>query len=161
MNRMTFKGLMIALIIAVISCSNLKAQESVNTAAFEAVGSGGSVSASIGQVIYTSVSSSHGILSSGVQQPVITEVVSGLRNQNIKIESKIYPNPTSNELKLEVKGIGSYLYQLFDANGNILKSHIVETSETVIDIRELPAAIYFINVNSKGKVLKSFKVLKQ
>mgnify|MGYP003647362234 CR=1 FL=1 len=61
----------IILILSVLFASNsVLSQEAISTSGGEAVGSGGSVSYTIGQVFYSSLSGSNGKLTEGVQQPL-------------------------------------------------------------------------------------------
>ena len=48
-----------------------QAQESINAAGGEATGSGGQMSFSIGEIIYTTINDSKNVITQGVQQPNI------------------------------------------------------------------------------------------
>jgi hypothetical protein len=76
------------------------------------------------------------------------------------IELIIYPNPTTNKinLKADSKWFGE-VYSVYDNTGkSVLKGNI--TSEnTIIDLRNLSRAIYFLSVGTHLK--QTFKVVKE
>ncbi|MDD2634269.1 MAG: hypothetical protein PHW82_02085 [Bacteroidales bacterium] len=59
-----------AILVLGLGITGLQAQESVNTTGGNALGSGGSVSYSAGQVIYTNNTGTSGSVAQGVQQPI-------------------------------------------------------------------------------------------
>jgi hypothetical protein len=79
----------------------LNAQESINSAGGEALGSGGSAAYSIGQVVYTSNTSSNGILEQGVQHAYEIYTV-GIKETAMNISLSVFPNPTFGNLELKV-----------------------------------------------------------
>jgi hypothetical protein len=60
------------------SLSTVSAQESINATDGDVSGSGGSVSYSVGQVVYTTHTGTSGSVAEGVQQPYEISVVTGL-----------------------------------------------------------------------------------
>lgn len=139
----------------------LQAQESMNTSGGEAKGTGGIVSFSVGQLMYSTASGINGTVEQGIQQPnIISSTVSGLENSGIQIKSTAYPNPASNELKLEVDNLNGFLYQLFDIKGNIMDTQHVRGKSVTIDMKDLPQAVYILNVISSGSLVKKFKIIK-
>jgi len=59
----------------------------------------------------------------------------------------VYPNPTKNTLNivtdLDIKA------NLYDINGKILKSNIIEKQ---VDLSNLPSGIYFLNIEHEGQI---------
>jgi hypothetical protein len=70
--------LITSLIIGLFLCSFLNAQESVNTASGNASGSGGSVSYSVGEIVYTTNAGDNGAVAQGVQQAYEISAVTGI-----------------------------------------------------------------------------------
>jgi len=153
-------GIIISMLILFFGSDVLKAQESINSSGHEAIGTEGTVSSSMGQVMYTVVSGTNASIEQGIQQPFVSSVVSGFEYSGIKVKSTAYPNPTSNELKLEVDNMKSYDYQLVDVKGNIIQNQHVDKPSVVINMADLPEAIYLLKVISSGRVVKTFKIIK-
>lgn len=137
-------------------------QESVNASGQNATGSGGSVSYSVGQIVYTTNSGTNGSVAQGVQQPYEISVVLGIEHLEINLAMTVSPNPTTNFVTLKVANyeFESLTYQLYDLNGKQFFSGQTNTEETQIPIGNLPSAIYFLKVTNKNKVIKTFKILK-
>jgi hypothetical protein len=156
----------ILLFTLAIFCSiaiNIYAQESVNTTGGEAVGDGGSVSYSVGQVTYQTYTGTNGSVSQGVQQPFEISVVTAIEEaQNIKLSVSAYPNPTTDYLILEVKDfeLEALHFQLYDINAKLIQSGRITGNQTSIVMRNLVPATYFVRVMQNNKEIKTFKVIK-
>ena len=146
---------------AIILTTSGQAQTSANTSGGDATGSGGTAAYSIGQVVYTSNTTSATSITQGVQQGYdITTVGISTTEKNISLN--VYPNPTTDNLKLEItETVGKNLsYTLTDAQGKQIKTGLINENETHIEMKALANGIYFIQVNEKTKNLKTFKVVK-
>ena len=64
--------------------------------------------------------------------------------------AKLYPNPAVNELTIEELAPGATL-RICDPLGKTVKTIITSQDKTVIDVRGLPAGIYFIEILSGEK----------
>ena len=136
-------------------------QTSVNTAGGEVKNSSGSVSYSIGQVAYTSVSNSNGSVSQGVQQAFEISTLS-LEENKFNFTMNAFPNPTTENLNLRV---GNYkqeklAYKLIDLEGKVISGASMLSEETTIDMKQLPVATYFVEVHNEGKKVQTFKIIK-
>jgi hypothetical protein len=127
-------------------------------------GSTGSVSYSIGQIDYTSQISGTGFVSQGVQQPY--EVIVLSENQNI-IESvivSVYPNPTKDIASIFIKDFTNYEkleFQLIDSNGKIIfENQRIISDYTAIDLSILTSGIYILKLMGDGKMISTFKMIK-
>ena len=135
-------------------------QEIVTTAGGEATGSG-TVSYSIGQVVYSNTTGSNGSVSQGVQQAY--EIVDAIGEAvEINLELTAYPNPTNNALTLN---IGNYnnqnlSYRLCDMQGKLLDSKKVIHSSTEIGMQDLPASTYLLNIVDNESLIKTFRIIK-
>lgn len=136
---------------------------SVNAAGGNATGAGGSASYSVGQVFFTSVSSTTTSVAEGVQQPFEISVFTGVKDiKAIDLCYAAYPNPTSGKLTLKIDNFKpiSFTFQLMDVNGKILRNDKLTEKETVIDMTELKPAAYFLKVTNSKKGVKIFKIIK-
>jgi len=139
--------------------------ETFNASGEDATGSAGSAAYSIGQVFYTYIGESAYNVAQGIQQG---ESINTLSNEEIdgepKIEIFIFPNPTTDFVNVNMVGHESVSsqssYQLYDLQGRLLKQDTVTQTETQINVTDLRAAIYLLQVYSDNKILKTFKIVK-
>ena len=138
------------------------AQQSVNTAGNTASGSGGSVSYSIGQIVYTTISGSSGSSAQGVQQAFEISMLD-VKNTTFNVSLNAFPNPTTDNLTLQINNFTNekLSYQLYDMQGKQLDNGQITKQETLINTVNLPSSIYFINViDQDNKKVQSFKIIK-
>ena len=150
-------------LFSIFGLIRIQAQETVNTSGGEASGSGGSSSYSVGQVVYTSHIGNNGSVAQGVQQPYEISIVTGLdETKEINLSVAAYPNPTSDYLIMEVKGIqlSPFTFQIFDMNGKLLETKKMEGIQTKIVMSNLVPETYFVKVMEGNKEVKTFKVIK-
>lgn len=138
-----------------------KAQQVVNTLGGNASGSSGSVSYSIGQLVFNSISGSSGTVTQGVQQPYEVSSLGLEDNNNFTQNIIIYPNPTTAFLNLKLNNDTNELsYQIFDITGKLLKNETAITQENKIDISSFLPAIYLLKVFQNDNEFKTFKIIK-
>jgi hypothetical protein len=154
------------LLMLVLSITGLKAQTNTNASGGIASGSGGSISYSIGQLVYTTSFGSNGSVAEGVQQAYeISVVTANNLAKEINLVVVAYPNPTSDYLSLSIDAstmfsIQSMSYQLYDMNGKLLRSEKIISSQTTIDMSNLVSASYYVQVKQEKTELKTFKIIK-
>jgi len=150
-----------ALLILALN-SLLHAQSTVASAGGDAAGSGGSLSYTIGQIDYHSSFGSNGTsMAEGVQQPYEISVISGIDNSNaFPLSISLFPNPVSRFLTLKVEDPAELSYRIYNLEGKLIASQKIYSSTSKIDLNRLANAGYLMNVLKKGKLLKSFKIIK-
>jgi hypothetical protein len=141
-------GVIMAFLVSMI-CIGIKGQEAFPAAGSNSSGSEGSVSYSVGQVVYTTTISVDGIVSEGVQQTYEISVVSGLDEaKNFILTCSVYPNPVVDFLTLRVDE--NYLLklscQLYSSNGKIIEYKVINSSETSIFMGNLSPGLYFLRI---------------
>ena len=170
-----FKEKLYLLLIVCISLTELQAQEVTPASGGIAFGSGGTVSYSVGQIVYTTNSGgANGSVAQGVQQPfeisVITELVEA---KGITLQCLAYPNPTTDLLTLTIEGNviqSQYNVALYDINGKLLLTKIISENEMTISMKNFAPATYFLKVVqtkhassqdiNKSQEIKTFKIIK-
>jgi len=146
-----------------VGLTGLHAQTSGNATGGNTSGSGGSVSYSVGQIVYTTNTETNGSVAQGVQQPYEISIVTELEEaKSINISVTAYPNPVSEYLILDVKDfeISNLLFQLYDMNGRLLKTIKITSNQTKIVINNLVSAHYFVKVIQNNTLIKEFKIIK-
>ena len=152
-----------AVLLLGLGLTGLQAQTSVNATDGDVSGSGGSVSYSVGQVVYTTHTGTSGSVAEGVQQPYEISVVTGLEEaQSINLSVTAYPNPTTDYLTLRIDEfeISNLSFQLYDMNGKLLQNEKITGNQTSIVMSNLLPATYFVKVIQGNKEVKIFKIIK-
>lgn len=140
---------------------SVQAQQATTAAGGDATGGGGSVTFSVGQVVYTTNTGANGSVAEGVQQPY--EIFSdGIKETTMNISLTAFPNPTIKDLTLTVAGFSNEKlnYQLLDMHGKTLESKAITAKETQISMSNLSPATYFIQIDLEGKKIQAFKIVK-
>lgn len=159
---MNQKKAITSLSLLLLGLGGLHAQENTTAGGGEATGSSGTVSYSIGQVVYTTATGTNGSIAQGVQQPYEISTTAGIEETTIHLEMNVFPNPTTNflSLKVEDENMENLSYQLVDASGKLIKNEIVANSISTIQMEELPIASYFLNITKNNQIIKTFKIIK-
>ncbi len=143
-----------------LGLGGLQAQESPTATGGEATGTGGTVSYSVGQVVYTTNTGTNGSVAQGIQQAFEISTVIGINEVSIDLKLLVYPNPTTNYLTLNVEDNTDLNYQLSDIRGKIIESEKVSSNSTSINVVSLPTATYLLKVSKNKQVIKIFKIIK-
>ena len=140
----------------------VQAQQTIPAAGHDISGSGGSVSYTIGQLVYTTNIGANNSLAQGVQQVYEISTLGVDDFNEIKLDYLVYPNPTIDKLTLKIQNFNNedLSYQIYDINGRILKMEKLMNNATSISMRYFPSAIYFLRVSSGQQPLKTFKIMK-
>jgi len=153
-----------AILFIVLGLTELQAQEAKITAGGNASGIGGTISYSVGQLVYTTLIGTNGSVQQGVQQAYEIATLNIFEETTgIILKSSVYPNPANDYLILKVENYDKekLTFQLFDINGKLLDSKILIESETRIDMNNYASSIYFLKITDSQKELKTFKIIKK
>ncbi len=154
--------LIVLLALSLLWASLAQGQQSFNASGGNATGIGGTASYSIGQLVYTTTTGSNGNVAQGVQHAYVISTT-GVNETDLSISLSVFPNPIVDNLTLQISDYTykKLSYQLVDVQGNMLNSGQIVALQTLIDMKNLPQAAYFVNVvNQENKKVKSFKIIK-
>ena len=157
---MKYKKAKMSVLLFLVGLGSLHAQESPTATGGEATGSGGIISYSVGQVIYTTNSGANGSVAQGVQQPYEISTTVGIDVKTINLELSIFPNPTQSEITLKVEDVEGLTYQVFDMNGKLIESKTVTKNSTLVNLENQESATYLIKVSKDNSPIKTFRVVK-
>lgn len=143
---------------SLLATLELSAQENTVASGGKATGSGGSVSYSLGQVVYSTNIGTNGSVSQGLQQPYAVSTTVGINETSIQLNA--YPNPTTNNLTLTTDDSESLSYQLFNIQGAEISSKTLNSKTSNISLEGHPPATYFLKVIKNNEVIKAFKIIK-
>ena len=75
---------------------------------------------------------------------------------------KVFPNPTSNQVTILLEDIlQKSTVEIIDFTGKIVKTTIIDQTNSAIDINELADGIYFLKLFSENQLLFTEKIVKQ
>lgn len=137
------------------------AQQSTVASGGNIAGNGGSISYSVGQVAYETITSQSYSIAQGVQQPyeIFSTDVEDLFDD---FETMVYPNPATDMVNVRISEI--YFrkpdFRLLDINGKELKNGSLSQRETSIPFSSYPSGTYVLLISENGKALRSFKIIK-
>jgi len=158
------RAIVAVVLLFLFGTAGLQAQESVNTSGGDTSGSGGSVSYSIGQMVYQTHTGTNGSVAEGVQQAYEISVLTGIDvAKQIKLLVSAYPNPTTDYLTLSISefDISNLSYLMFDMNGKLIQNEKISGSQTSIFMGNLVPASYLVRVIQKNEEVKTFKIIKK
>ena len=153
----------ITLIIVLFCAIQLvNAQETISVSAVEATGSGGKVSYTIGQLVYTNPTTAAGSLNQGIQQSIEFVTLSNPELTALTLKALTYPNPTTDFIILALKdaNLTGVSYTMYDLLGRFVNKGTVATFETKIGMKSLPIGEYILRVQQNNQALKTFKIIK-
>lgn len=116
---------------------------------------------SVGELLTETYNGFENTLTQGFHQgEYIITAISQMENLLLKITA--FPNPATDFVILNIEsqkeeGLG---YILTDLNGKILQESKILTNQQQINLEGIAAGVYFLNVQSDKKALKTFKIIK-
>jgi len=163
-NRLLMKHYFV-IIAALLFVFPLEAQQAkqdvIATAGGFNASSGVSVSWTLGETIVPTFTSPNTILTQGFQQQITVKTIE--ENLELQVTISLYPNPTSDVITIACDGPleGEIRVLLVNSVGRPVRSDFIETSmsEKQIDLKDLPAGIYFLRL-TQGKLDNVYKVVK-
>ena len=72
---------------------------------------------------------------------------------------KVYPNPVTDLLTIDIEGQGMYLIQFASLNGQLLYSKETEGTDHQIDLSSFQKGVYLLTIRSKD-FIKTEKIIK-
>jgi hypothetical protein len=153
-----------AVLLLGLGLTGIYAQQAIPASGGNGSGGGGTVSYTIGQIVYSTNTGTNGSVAEGVQQPFEISVVTAVEEaKDITLEFVVYPNPATDFVVLK---IGDYepenlSYYLYDNGGKLIEKTKIQGRETNISMQALSPATYFLKVSEKNQVLKTFKIIKK
>lgn len=155
-----------SILVLLVNCfclSIVQGQTTITSSGNNASGSGGSVSYTIGQIVFNTFSGIKGSIAQGVQQPYEISIITAVENtEDISLVCIVYPNPTRSIIKLSIESYDfeNISYRLFNINGLIIQDRKVESKETEISMNNFIPSVYFLKVMKGKKEIKTFKIIK-
>jgi hypothetical protein len=137
-------------------------QDAIPASGGAAIGSGGTSSYTVGQLVYTTTTGS-GTVYQGVQQSIELFTLSNPELTTVNLSAVIYPNPTSNYIVLAISDVilTDMSYALYDLQGREVAKGLTAHTNTQIGMQGMASGTYILKVNQDNKELKTFKIIKK
>jgi hypothetical protein len=143
--------------------SRATAQEAIVTAGIDVSGNSGSLSYSVGQVVYQIYTGTGGSVTEGVQQPYRIPAAPEIKKAGgIIMSFAVFPNPATDFLDMRVENFNNenLSLQLIDIHGKVLYNQKITASQTRVVTGNLASAVYGLQVMLDKKLVKTFKIIK-
>jgi len=156
--------LTLVILAAALSSFGQAAKPVLITAAGDNFSSAGKqITWSLGEVLVETYSKGNISLTQGFHQGnyLVTamdeSVLSGM-------EIKAYPNPATDFITVQITGsksqVENYVIDLTDIQGKLLLKINPDSDSPKVNLQSYGAGTYFLSVSEKGKILRTFKVIK-
>jgi len=152
----------ICLFLIVLS-GMMHAQESLNTCGGVNRGAGGTVSFSVGQLVYTTETTQAGAMAQGIQRPYRVSLIEIRPQSKPVFESVAYPNPTTDDLFLHIYASGSekLVYRLVDLTGKGIADGKLTYPISHIPMQSVSAGMYLLQIfDSNPNPVQTLQIIK-
>jgi hypothetical protein len=147
------------LFLLLFSC--LDAQELVSSSGNSFINAKGTIHYSVGELMVETYNNGSNYLTQGFHQPKLT-VTSISEMNNDKINVVVFPNPTSDELKLIINldKLENIRFELYDLNGMKIIQDDIRNTETTLELNNLKSSIYILRIFKDNKKISTYKIIK-
>jgi len=149
------------LLTATLQAQSLDQYVIASAGNYSTTSTGTSLSATIGEPLTTTVSSSTAILTQGFQQPIDITLVNTQNVNQVPLDIQVFPNPTAAYITIEQTESNALNADLYDILGQHIGSYSINDYQTQIDLQRLPAANYLLRIrDNANQTIQSFKIQK-
>lgn len=137
------------------------AQQDVLSSGGDASSSSGSISYSIGQVVFSNSENASGSVNEGVQQPDIIIPINVVEDLQT-IEVGLFPNPTRENVMITMPDFQPKLNaSVFDRNGSLIVDWTIQSSQTFLYVGDWAAGQYILRITGNSGHHSEYKLIKQ
>ena len=149
--------------IAIICFSITNAQFSTLTSGGEIIGNNGIVNFSVGLPTAVLQNDTGFSIYNTPNQPYEISTLNAVEVSDSSIEVKIYPNPMSEFLFFQVNNNTGKNYNFFirDFSGITVKKGLVNKTHQSVNVSEIKAGVYILEIADKDKTLNIYKLIKK
>ena len=137
--------------------------QTLDSAGGEGTSEGGSISFSVGQFSYTTVSTSRSAVFQGVQLPKFLNPPTIPVEKPVTFNIKTYPNPTTDFFIIEIKYYEneSLSYEFYSLQGQLIERKPITSSKTKVKSTNLSNSLYLLRIMYKNTPIKITKIIKR
>ena len=124
--------------------------------------SSGTISYTVGQLVIETAQKDNTTLNQGFHQ-VDIEVVTTYKNPDKQLEFVAYPNPAENYIQLhaQLKEYQGIQYTLYDLRGAAQEKGSINATTQKIDLSQLAAGQYILQITRDDNRIQTFKIIKK
>ena len=147
------------------STETLLAQQAVLTTGGNYSSASGSVSYSIGQVMYNHIDGEIGSLNQGVQQPYSFTIV-GIDDPLKETSWHLFPNPADKYVNIQLSNstpgnnYHHYIARLYDMKGNLVMEKLLDQDINRISLLQCTQATYLVQISDQQHPIQSYALIK-
>lgn len=144
-------------ILIIFNRFQIEAQISNNVSGNTISNNYGSISYSIGELLYAEKGSQYTLIE-GIQNGIAINLVKS--NSSIKVA--IYPNPTSDQIYFKVQNLNfdNYSYKIYNTNGIELLNGRIQNVNTSVSLSQLPPSIYLCKIYRDHLEMLTYQIIK-
>jgi len=143
----------------------LHAQQAVLSSGGEISSAAGTISYSIGQVMYNHIEGEVGSLNQGVQQPQSFTIV-GIEDPQEETSWRLFPNPADQFVNIQLSGRSPfdathlYVARLYDMKGNLVTEKTLYNEVNQISLQKCTDATYIVQISDQQHSIQSYALIK-
>ena len=139
---------------------NLTCQEVIATQGNSSSNSIATLDYTIGEVVTITGTDNQNDITQGFHQPIFE--ITAIVNTEVCCEVNIFPNPTIDQLNIQVKEINQFSrFDLFDVNGKLLNTRLIDQNNMQLSFYKYATGVYFISfISTENQLIRTFKVQK-
>ena len=151
---------LIGCVFYVLLTSNLLSQQVIATQGNSSSNSTATLDYTIGEVVIMTGTDNQNHITQGFHQPIFE--ITTIDNTEICCEVNIYPNPTIEQLNIQVKEIDQFSrFDIFDVNGKLLNTRLIDQNNMQLSFYKYATGVYFISfISTENQLIRTFKVQK-
>ena len=151
---------LIGCVFYVLLTSNLLSQQVIATQGSSSSNSTATLDYTIGEVVIMTGTDNQNHITQGFHQPIFE--ITTIDNTEICCEVNIYPNPTIDQLNIQVKEIDQFSrFDIFDVNGKLLNTRLIDQNNMQLSFYKYATGVYFISfISTENQLIRTFKVQK-
>ncbi len=151
---------LIGCVFYVLLTSNLLSQQVIATQGNSSSNSTATLDYTIGEVVIMTGTDNQNHITQGFHQPIFE--ITTIDNTEICCEVNIYPNPTIDQLNIQVKEIDQFSrFDIFDVNGKLLNTRLIDQNNMQLSFYKYATGVYFISfISTENQLIRTFKVQK-
>ncbi|WP_258103555.1 T9SS type A sorting domain-containing protein [Marinoscillum sp. MHG1-6] len=157
------RALLKIFVFLLIGVSTAYSQSAITASGGDITSASGTISYSIGQLFYATLTTETGILVEGILHPSETIEIKALNNNSLEVLKIVpYPNPTSEKVVLNLDGISgdNPSFVLYDPKGKEVAKEIIQGNEILIEMEHLAPSTYYLVLNGLELDQRIYKIIK-
>lgn len=147
-------------ILVSITCSTVYAQSGIVSGGGTAKTEQGTISCSIGQIVFTQKTSNIGSIQEGLQQPESSVNILNINNINNDLHISASPNPTKDICRISMQSDKNYQYIITTITGKTIEEGTL-TNNSELHFQHYLNGIYLLQIKINEKEYTSIKIIKE